>query len=205
MPKALESPLQGEHGTRGVVRMREIDQARPLVHGLLEFIPVRLPIPVRAQVKGIDLCAQAAGHAPELEVIGNLQSHFIAWLELAECDQVVGFRRAVGDLSDLHRALPLAKRVLQFAQFLALRARIHEQERRAPQDLRVQFLFARPVGAHRCGTLVGECSGIVKQSHRRTRFRGSKQDHSVSHFLAAGQVVWKRGCQLQSEILPPFR
>jgi len=57
------------------------------------------------------------------------------------------------ECADLDGALPLGARVLQLAEPLALGAGVDEQERGAPQELRIELLLAGSVGADRryCG------------------------------------------------------
>ena len=64
--------------------------------------------------------------------------------------------------------------MLELAQPLALRARVHEQQRRAAQDLRVELLLARRVGADRRDVRPGRTSADRSSGASRGR-RGHDQ------------------------------
>ena len=102
--------------------------------------------------------------APQVAVFGDIQVFHAEPGEIRDGDArgIEGDRR-IAECADLHRAARLLRRVLQFTQLLTLAARIHQQQRGAAQDLRVEFLLAGRVRAHGGDVRAGLQIGGVQQ------------------------------------------
>ncbi len=148
-PRLLASIDDASHGRRRqdragrVIRIRQIEEAGLWRDGVLELLPVRLPAFVRPQSKGPHVRTEASRHAPHLHVVGQLHRDHVAGLNLAERDQVVCFRRAVGDL-DLVDAGAVVERRDPLAQLDgAVRLAVAERFDRGRPRGRIPSLSAR--------------------------------------------------------------
>ena len=85
---------------------------------------------------------------PQVTVFGDVQVFDAETGEIRDGDAGgIECDRRFAVLADLDRAVCLVRRVLQLTKLLTLTARIHQQERGAAQDLRVEFLLAGGIGA----------------------------------------------------------
>ena len=126
---------------------------------------------IRSRATGV-LTPRRSGRA-----VGGLGDREVLDAEAREVgdDDLLGSRapRRIAERAELDRAVPLGEGVLELPQPLALRPGIDEEERGAAEDLRVELLLARRVGAD--GEDERPRAHVGRAEQRRTRRR--RRDH----------------------------
>ena len=86
-----------------VVGIREVEQACRGRHGALELVPSPAPSPHPAGAGTAARSRRGCARRRHLHVVRQLHRDGVAGTELAQRDQIVRFRRAVGDLDVIDR------------------------------------------------------------------------------------------------------